>query len=299
MSVEIILLVSVYLLLIPLAVAFFKRDRYGFEVVMGEFGSGKTQNVTHFLKIAGRHQVNVSNYYTGYTHVQVQSAHDVMAVLDDIYDYHRYVTCWPDRHKLFKLKPWRLPAYEERAAAFRAKYPDLRPGAEFCFALDEASVYFNPREFKDNFSGKFKALLKVFYQPRKLKLLFLAVVQSPLELDVKIRRLATYYVKYYKGLGFFRWAKKYYFPNPEEMDFEKADLVGTKFNVNFYPYYPNYDYSTVELIDPSEDCYEPGSIYRIVAEKAPKEKVPLSVGLSRLTRFLPKIRLKRSEPEIS
>jgi hypothetical protein len=54
----------------------------------------------------------------------------------------------------------------------------------------------------------------------------LVVVQNPLELDVKFRRLASYYRKYYKGFRLIRWHKDYFFPNPEEMDFEKADIVG-------------------------------------------------------------------------
>ena len=40
-----------------------------------------------------------------------------------MYDYHRYVTMWPERKKLFSKKPWRLPAYEKRAEEFRAKHP--------------------------------------------------------------------------------------------------------------------------------------------------------------------------------
>ena len=51
------------------------------------------------------------------------------------------------------------------------------------------------------------------------------VVQSPMELDVKFRRLAQYYRKYYTGLGFYRWYKDFYFLNPEEMDLEKAEQV--------------------------------------------------------------------------
>ncbi len=250
-------MILVFAVLFPVLYAFVRRDPYGFNVYMGEYGSGKTQNMTKFLKRKGKHQINVSNYYTGYTDVQIQSVHDLLAVLEDMYDYHRYVTMWPERKKLFSKKPWRLPSYEARAEEFHRKHPGLRPGVNFTLALDEGSVYFNPREVKENFAGRLRGLLKIFYQPRKIKLLLLVAVQSPHEIDVRIRRLASYYVKYYKGLVFFRWAKKYYFPNPEEMDFEKADLVGTSFNVNFYPYYPRYDYSTTELVDPSEDCYVP------------------------------------------
>jgi hypothetical protein len=69
---------------------------------------------------------------------------------------------------------------------------------KFNIVLDEASIYFNPRNFKKNFGGENEKLLDFIYQPRKLNLLMFTVVQSPMELDVKFRRLATYYRKYYK-----------------------------------------------------------------------------------------------------
>lgn len=143
---------------------------------------------------------------------------------------------------------------------------------KFNIVLDEWSIYFNPRNFAVNFSWKNERLLEFIYQPRKLNILMFVVVQSPMELDVKFRRLAQYYRKYYTWLGFYRWYRDFYFLNPEEMDLEKAQqvwggmIMGANFNfyskkLPYYLRYPNYKYNTKELIRVSTNIYQKWSIF--------------------------------------
>ena len=228
-----------------------------FYIVMWEFGAWKTQNITKYLKVYNpKKEINISNYYNWYSQFQISNHTDLINILSDIYDYHQYINLYEYRNKLFTHKKDKLGKYLEWANLFHQKYwTNIQKNIKFNIALDEASIYFNPRDFKNNFWWENVKLLDFIYQPRKLNLLFLVVVQNPLELDVKFRRLASYYRKYYKGFRIIRWHKDYYFPNPEEMDFEKADIVGRWVNFNFYPLFPKYDYNTKELIKPWESIY--------------------------------------------
>lgn len=259
-----------------------KSSIFGFFVVMGEFGAWKTQNTTAYLsKYKYWKEVNITNYYTGYTHFQVSSSADLINILNDIYDYHLYVNLYPYKDKIYKFKTEaQKKEYEVKHKIFTSKYPNLKKWLKFNIVLDESSILFNPRNFAKNFSWENERLLDFIYQPRKLNILFFTVVQSPMELDIKFRRLASYYRKYYKGLWFWRWHKDFYFLNPEEIDLEKAEQVGGWFfswmNLNFYPLYPYYDYNTKELIRPWESIYTKGSIFEYIKYISENPKKPQS-----------------------
>lgn len=267
---------------------------------MGEFGSGKTQNTTAYLKWHDpTREINITNYYTGYSHFQISSHFDLIAILNDIYDYHQYINLLPAIQKIYSQKQSHLPGYLAGLADFLARYVDtplselvreyvsvhssetlldnlpalvgalrdvslfrrMKRNLKFNIVLDESSIYFNPRNFAKNFSGENERLLDFIYQPRKLNVLMFVVVQSPMELDVKFRRLATYYRKYYKGLRIIRWHRDYYFLDPEEIDLEKAEQVDFGINFNLYPFFPVYDYNTKELIRPGDNIYQKGAIF--------------------------------------
>jgi len=260
-----IIWIAIFFMLIAYYV--FKKTKIWFFIVMWEFWAGKTQNTTAYLKYKDPNkEINITNYYTGYTDFQLSSHKDLINILNDIYDYHKAINLWDNRVKLFKFKSKEeLAEYEKFSLDFRKKYWLLDKNLKFNIVLDECSIYFNPRDFKINFSWENKKLLDFIYQPRKLNVLMFTVVQSPMELDVKFRRLATYYRKYYKWLKFYRWYKDYTFLDPEQIDLEKAEqtwggvLMGM--NLNFYPVFPRYDYDTKELIRPWESIYKKGAIF--------------------------------------
>lgn len=255
-----------------------KKTKYWFFITMWEFWAWKTQNMTHYLKMYNpEKEINISNYYTWYTNFQLSSHQDLINILSDIYDYHQYINLYDDRKKLFSKKPKEmLLDYEEKAERFRMKYPNMKRGMKFNIVLDEASIYFDPRNFKKNFAWKNEMLLDFIYQPRKLNLLMFIVVQSPMELDVKFRRLATHYRKYYKWFWIYRWYKDFYFLNPEEIDLEKAEQVGggmlMGMNLNLYPIYPRFDYNTKELIRPWVNIYTQWEIHKYIQEITLNEK---------------------------
>ncbi|MDD2745123.1 MAG: hypothetical protein PHU93_01165 [Candidatus Gracilibacteria bacterium] len=303
--------------------------QYGFFITIGPFGAGKTQNTTAYLKASNpSKELNITNYYTGYTDFQVQSHSDIIGVFRDIYDYHQYFSTVPDLKKLFKHKrhlfiqylqgvkdtethpdyPFYVggllnffkyngltkyaPIVEEylekcpidpyshiddliRVLTEQGYFTEFVHQPKFNLILDEGSIYFNPRNFAKNFSGRNEELLDFIYQPRKLRVLAFVVVQSPMELDVKFRRLATYYRKYYEGIKYYRWYRDFYFMNPEEINLEQAEQIGGGpifgGSFNFYdvvlPFIgqlkiPHYDYLTTELIRPGISIYSQGSIFK-------------------------------------
>lgn len=85
---------------------------FGFFITIGGFGSGKTQNTTAYLKASNpAKEVNVTNYYTGYTDFQIQSHEDIINMFRDIYDYHQYFSLVPELKKLYKHKRDTLLSY--------------------------------------------------------------------------------------------------------------------------------------------------------------------------------------------
>lgn len=260
--------VCTVILVMLLAHYVFKKTKFWFFIVMWEFWAGKTQNTTAYMKYKDPNtEINIANYYTGYNDHQLSSHKDLINVLNDIYDYHKAINLWDNRKKLFKFKSKEeLEEYEKKALDFRKTYWLLDKDLKFNIVLDECSIYFNPRDFKINFAWENKKLLDFIYQPRKLNVLMFTVVQSPMELDVKFRRLATYYRKYYTGLKFYRWYKDFTFLDPEQIDLDKAEQtwgwIFMGMNLNFYPVFPRYDYDTKELIRPWESIYEKWDIFK-------------------------------------
>lgn len=248
---------------------------------MGEFWAGKTQNTTRFLKkYQPTNEINISNYYTGYTQFELSSVNDIINIFNDIYDYHQFVNYEGFFEKLFKLKPEKLKdEFFEKKVIFDEKYwKNLIKWLKFNIVLDESSIYFNPRNFKTNFWWKNEDLLNFVFQLRKLNVLFFCIVQSPYEIDVRFRRLATYYRKYYHWLWFYRWYKDFYFLNPEEVDLEMAQEVWwwvfRWWSFNFYPYYPKYDYFSYELIKPWLDIYKKGDLLKYISELSKNNITP-------------------------
>ena len=152
---------------------------------------------------------------------------------------------------------------------YQLNYNYIKKHIKINLVLDECWIYFNSRNFDKNFKGENAKILDYIYQPRKINILLQLIVQNPSEIDVKFRRLAMWYRKYYRGFFFIRWFKDYYFPNPDNIDFEKAEVTNWWFNFNFYPLYPRLNYETKELIFPWEDIYEKWSLFKVIKEKFP------------------------------
>ena len=146
---------------------------YGLEIIVGEFGAGKTF-YTHRRITGWRHRdtIRVGNYSSPDFHLQFRSIADLMDILQAIYDY--------------KKDPKNL-------------------SQEIIVVVDEASLYFGNREFK-TFPKK---LLSFLVQLRKLNVHAIIVLQDLKMGDINFRRLCYNVRKYYTMLRFLRMYKDY------------------------------------------------------------------------------------------
>lgn len=221
-------------------------------------------------------KITITNYYTWYSDFQIQSMNDLYNVLKDINEYHNFCRILDIQKKLHKNKPKsEFFKFKKDFFAFCQKYNisqefiinKMIKSFEFDLVMDEGSIYFNPRSFS-TFAGDNTRLLKYIYQPRKIKLRFMVIVQSLGELDVRFRRLATTFREYVRGFWIYKWYVDYFLLDPEEIKPENMQEVGwwPVFGsyVSAYPIYPVLDYETSEILDVWVDVYRPGDIIRLL-----------------------------------
>lgn len=174
-----------------------------------------------------KRSIKITNYSTGYSHVQIQSTEDLVNVLNDIADYHEAYRCFKRFSFIYRLYPKKIR--EEKLAyvtAIREKYGELPDDYFFQIATDEVGVWFNARNFAKNFNGKNERLLEFITQPRKIKTLWYCTVQNPALPDVNFMRLAQTLRFIYKGFGFLGWFKDFYFMGDDFSQVQTAECTG-------------------------------------------------------------------------
>lgn len=204
-----------------------------------------------------KRSLKITNYSTGYSHIQIQSSQDLVNVLSDIADYHEAYRAWHRFSFIYRLFPFRQRCEKlAQLTAIRDKWGDLPDDYHFQIATDEVGVWFNARNFARNFGGKNERLLEFITQPRKLRVLWFCTVQNPNLVDVNFMRLAQTLRFVYRGFGFLGWYKDFYFLGEDFSNIEQAELVNWGFDWNFYPFF-KLSYDTEQLVAPSESIYEP------------------------------------------
>lgn len=93
---------------------------YGFYIVFWEFWSWKTRNVTTHLKYADKNTINITNYYTWYTHCQLESHNDIFNLFLDLYDFMFFYRMWCDWNvkKIFTHKQETFIIFVENYISF-------------------------------------------------------------------------------------------------------------------------------------------------------------------------------------
>lgn len=154
---------SIYLLVLYVFVVFaflivlsiFKRSKdYWFWLVSWQNGAWKTQGVTNQLLVAKFSRINITNYYTWYTHIQIATAEDVIAVMYDIYNYHIYFNLLRKQKRLHTLKKPFLIRYIKWFSEWLHTLDDLDfPAVSKYRVIVDNYIYDNIGSYWDNFDN--------------------------------------------------------------------------------------------------------------------------------------------------
>lgn len=195
---------------------FLERNDW-FIILDWKFWNWKTRFMTNLQKQANNY-ILISNFYTGYTHIRFNSMQDLINLLLDIQklsEYQNYsieelkVIYWRENGEALSRK---LANYEELK-----QYKNIPKDGyytKFLWTCDEFQNLFFSRNSLSNFSWWNKVLLKLLHQVRHMNSLFIFATQNADELDIKFRRLSTFYVNTWsKFSDWFFWYNIYFFQN--------------------------------------------------------------------------------------
>lgn len=72
-----------------------------------------------------RYRINVTNYYTGYTHIQIATAPDVIKLMYEIKAYHEFYNLSKGQKRLYSLKKFLIRKYLEKWVSWLLTLDDL------------------------------------------------------------------------------------------------------------------------------------------------------------------------------
>lgn len=155
-------------------------------LVFGFFGAGKTfYSVEEAYNAYKRWDIVVSNMWLAFPHIRWYTADELPPIVKEIQNYH---------------DDFATPRYAPKSylGAHNIK-PVKGKTRRFFFLIDEASIFFNARNFKQNFSNP--DMIEFFVQPRKFDCTIAVICQSLNMIDVNFVRLAQEVVEFRKWIG--------------------------------------------------------------------------------------------------
>ena len=155
-------------------------------LVFGFFGAWKTfYTVEEAYKAYQKGYIVVSNMWLAFPHVRWYVASDLPPIITEIQNYH---------------DDYATPRYAPKSyLGANGITPKTGKTRKFFFLIDEAAIFFNARNFKQNFSTP--EMIEFFVQPRKFDCTIAVIAQSLKMIDVNFVRLAQEVVEFRKWLG--------------------------------------------------------------------------------------------------
>ncbi len=188
-----------------------------FIILDWKFWNWKTRFMVNIQKDA-KNYIIISNFFSWYTDVRFNSMDDLINLLQDIEKLSMYQNF--DFSQLKNIYSWENKEIIEKKQAIRLninKYKNIPNNwyyTKFLWTCDEFQNLFFSRNSLSNFSGWNKVLLQLLHQVRHMNSLFIFATQNADELDIKFRRLATFYVNTWSKLRWwFFWYNVFYFNN--------------------------------------------------------------------------------------
>lgn len=209
----------------------FLKSKTGFIVLDGKFWTWKTRFMAQLAKESLPKWIFVlSNFYNWYNFIKWNSLEDLKNILYDVWLLGEYQNYTDAELKAIYCEDWKAVEKEKfkirRELKKKYKYiPSNWFSNRFMVLGDEFQNYFFNRGAMSNFSGDNKNLLKLFHQVRHFNTMLILGTQNSDELDVKFRRLSSYYVNTGEKMGgLFYYYNVYQFITDREnnLNLEKA-----------------------------------------------------------------------------
>lgn len=154
-------------------------------LIFGFFWAWKTfYTVEEAYKAYQRWDVVISNMWLAFPHIRWYTADELPPIINEIQQYHdEYAT----------------PRYAPKSYLWANWVkPEKGKTRRFFFLIDEAAIFFNARNFKENFNKP--EMIEFFVQPRKFDCSIAVICQSLKMIDVNFVRLAQEVVEFRKWI---------------------------------------------------------------------------------------------------
>ena len=164
-------------------------------LVFWEFWAWKTMyTVKDAYEAYERWEIVISNMWLAFPHIRWYTSKWLPPIIKEIQDYHDNVA---------------TPTYAPNSYLFSNNIKKRKwKTRKFFFLIDEGSIFFNARNFKENFSDS--TMIEFFVQPRKYDCTIAIICQSLKMIDINFVRLAQEVVEFRKSLfGFIRVGESY------------------------------------------------------------------------------------------
>lgn len=141
--------------------------------------------VEEAYKAYKRWDIVISNMWLAFPHIRWYTADEMPPIVKEIQDYH---------------DNFATPMYAPKSYLWAHEIKPIKgKPRRFFFLIDEAAIFFNARNFKQNFSSP--EMIEFFVQPRKFDCTIAVICQSLNMIDVNFVRLAQEVVEFRKWIG--------------------------------------------------------------------------------------------------
>lgn len=209
----------------------FLNQKTGMIIIDWKFWKWKNKFMTTLANESKKKNYFVlSNFYTWYTNIRWNSLSDLESLLYDVWKLWEYQNfTYIELQRMYKWE-WKkrlkekMKVYRDIEKTYK-NIPKNWYHNSFLFLCDEFQNLFFNRASVSNFSWENKSFLKYLHQVRHFNSLLVFATQKEKELDVKFRRLSTFYIEMKDWVnGFFYGydVRSFETDKRENLDKEKA-----------------------------------------------------------------------------
>lgn len=210
----------------------FLKEKTWFIVIDGKFETWKTRFMSQLAKDSQSiWRFVLSNFYNWYSFIKWNSLEDLKNLLYDVWLLWEYQNFTDEELKRIYQQDGKdnLKEKIKQRKEIKKKYKNIPCNwfyNSFLILWDEFQNYMFNRGAMSNFSWENKNLLKLFHQVRHFNSLCVLWTQESDELDVKFRRLSTFYINTLEKINWLiYWYNVYSFVTDKEnnLNIEKAN----------------------------------------------------------------------------